>query len=300
MSGRRSRKPFALEFLPVDAPPNAEQIAVWNDVLAPRFTRFRWIMADAADAHGAVALAQHGPAPGQRVLDVGCGFGDSSRTLGERVGPAGEVLGLDCAGAFVAVARHEAAGLAQVHFEVGDAQVFALEPRFDLVFSRFGTMFFTDPVAALRHLRGALRPGGRLLMLVWRRLDDNDWFAVPRRAARTFLPRPPDQAPRGGPGPFSMADADTVRDMLRAAGFDDVGFERVDRPVLVGASLDDAIEFQLELGPAGDIVRDAGAAGEAKRPLIAAELRRRLAPYLRADGAVVMPSSSWIVTARRP
>jgi ubiquinone/menaquinone biosynthesis C-methylase UbiE len=278
-------------------------IEVWNQIIAPKYLRFRHILVDGLAAHGTMALALAGPRPGDRVLDVGCGLGDSAIDLGKRVGPEGRVLGIDCCQSFLDLARQDAAAShsANVSFENADAATRAFgpgSPRFDLCFSRFGTMFFANPVAAMRNVGSALEPGGRLLMVVWRSLADNEWMALPKRIALQHLPPPDDQAPNCGPGPFSMAGRDVVIDILEAAGFGDIHLERHDAEVTVGKTVDDAIDFQLAMGPAGEIVREAGPLGEIKRPLIIAELRSRLAPFATPVG-VSMKSSSWAVTASR-
>lgn len=286
----------------MDAPPspNSEFIDVWNQILVPKFLRFRSIVIGNLGAHGEVALRKHPAQPGERVLDVGCGFGDSSLELARMVGPGGSVLGIDGAEGFIELARKEAAaaGADNLRFELADAQTFAFEPAFNLCFSRFGTMFFQAPVAAMRNLGRALVPGGRLLMVVWRALDENAWVALPKRVVSKHLPPPPDDGRSCGPGPFSMADRDTVTDILRAAGFGAIEFERVDLDVSVGDGVREAIEFQMQLGPAGEIVREAGEQAEAKRALIEAELQAALAPYMTERG-VVLGSSSWTVTARK-
>jgi ubiquinone/menaquinone biosynthesis C-methylase UbiE len=281
--------------------PNAEHIAAWNDVLVPTFTRFRRVMVDGVGAHSALALRRHPVAPGACVLDVGCGFGETSLELARAVGPSGDVLGIDCCEAFLEVARADAraAGVAQVRFLCGDAQTAPFEPRFDLCFSRFGTMFFESPVAALGNLRRALRPGGRLMMLVWRRTDENEWAALPKRIARTHLPPPPDQAPTCGPGPFSMSDPATVRDILQAAGWSDVELEPQSAQMTVGETVDEAIAFQLSIGPASEIVREAEAEGVAKRPLIERDLAAALRSHATPRG-VLLASASWCVTASTP
>ncbi len=201
----------------------------------------------------------------------------------------GSALGIDCAEGFLDVGRADAArdGVTGATFRCGDAQTEKFPADFDVCFSRFGTMFFANPVAALANLRRATRPGGRLLMLVWRRIDDSPLWAIPKQVARRHLPPPPDEAPKCGPGPFSLADPDTVRGMLAAAGWREPALEAIDGPVRAGDTADDAIAFQLAIGPAGEIVREAGALGDEKRPLILADLRTALAPYTTADGVVL-------------
>ncbi len=276
--------------------PNAEAIGVWNEILVPKFTRFRRVMADGFSLHSRRALEMHPVHPGERVLDVGCGFGETTIELGRATGSA---LGIDCCEPFLAIGRADAAlaGVAGATFQLADGQTAQFEQPFDVCFARFGTMFFTNPAAAMGNLRRALRPGGRLLMLVWRRIEDNAPFWLAKQIARQHLPPPPDEAPSCGPGPFSMADAGTVGAILEAGKWSEVALERVDADIWIGDTVDDAIAFQLAIGPAGEVVRDAGALGEEKRPLIIQDLQAALAPF-QTPGGVVMPTSSWCVTAR--
>jgi hypothetical protein len=137
------------------------------------------------------------------------------------------------------------------------------------------------------------------MMLVWRRIDDNDWMGLAKRVVRRHLPPPPDEAPSCGPGPFSLADEATVRDLLAAAGWAEVALERLDADAPIGKTVDDAIAFQLAIGPAGEIMRDAGAVGQAHRADIEADLRAELGGRLAAAG-VVLASSSWCVQATNP
>jgi ubiquinone/menaquinone biosynthesis C-methylase UbiE len=278
------------------ASPNAEAIGVWNEILVPKFTRFRRVMVDGFSLHSRRALEMHPVQPGERVLDVGCGFGETTIELARATGSA---LGIDCCEPFLEVGRADAAraGVGGAAFQNADGQTARFEQRFDVCFARFGTMFFTNPAAAMTNLHRAMHPGGRLLMLVWRRIEDNAPFSLAKQIARQHLPPPADEAPSCGPGPFSMADADTVGAILKSALWSEVAFERVDADIWIGDTIDDAIAFQLAIGPAGEIVRDAGPLGEAKRPVIVEELRATLARFQTAGG-VLMPSSSWCVTGR--
>ena len=165
--------------------PNADFIATWNDILVPKFKRFRSVFVEGASPHSAIPLAKHPPRSGERVLDVGCGFGETTLDLARLVGPKGSVVGFDCCDAFLEVGKQDAraARLTNVDFVCGDAQAHAFDGSFDMLFARFGTMFFHAPKAALRNLRTALRPGGRLLNVTWRPLALNPWVAVPKAVA---------------------------------------------------------------------------------------------------------------------
>lgn len=238
---------------------------------------------------------------GSKVLDVGCGWGDTSLVLAHLVSPTGTELGIDCCENFLKTARKDAAQdrLPNVEFLLSDVQIHPFEPIYDLCFSRFGTMFFANPVAALRNMRASLKPGGQLMIIVWRTIEDNPWMAVPKEVVLQFLPPPDDSASTCGPGPFSMASELVVSAQLKAAGYVDYKFDRVDGPVEVGNTSEEAMQFQLALGPAGEIFREAGEEAERQRPKIEFALRDQLARYING-GKVIMNSSSWIITARNP
>jgi ubiquinone/menaquinone biosynthesis C-methylase UbiE len=280
---------------------NDQFTAFWNDVLAAKFERFRNILLDGLAYHSQVPLADLELPRGAKAVDVGCGWGDTAIELARKVGPTGSVLGLDCCDAFLQKGRADAraAGLKNVEFVVADVQTYPFASEYDFCFSRFGMMFFSNPVAAMRNVRRALKPGGSLMFIVWRALEENPWAAVPKRVMLDFLPPPGDDAQTCGPGPFSMASTEVVAAQLKAAGFADVGFRRIDGPVMVGTTLEQAMDFQFALGPAGVIFREAGDRAERRRPEIEAALRSALARYMQ-DGTVVMQSSSWTVTARNP
>jgi ubiquinone/menaquinone biosynthesis C-methylase UbiE len=280
---------------------NDEFTAFWNDVLVDKFERFRNILLDGLSYHSEAPLDTLEIAQGARALDVGCGWGDTAIVLARKVGPSGSVLGLDCCDAFLEKGRQDAraAGLANVRFVAADVQTYRFQPEFDFCFSRFGMMFFSNPVAAMRNIRNALRPGGRLMFITWRTIDDNPWVGVPKKLVLNFLPPPGENAQTCGPGPFSMANPEVVTAQLKAAGFEDARFTRTDGPVMVGSGVEQAMDFQLALGPAGEIFREAGAQAEKRRPEIEAALRAELSHHLRA-GKVYMQSSSWAITARKP
>ncbi len=281
---------------------NAEAIQAWDGPLYDRFVRFRHIVTTGLGAHGTAALRFAPPQPGARVLDIGCGFGDTTQEIAALIGPEGEAVGVDAAARFVETATREAAeaGVANARFAVADVEVTPFAERFDYAFSRFGTMFFANPVAALRNVREALEPGGRLVMVVWRRRIDNDWLYRAQTIVEQIVPRPEEHdEPTCGPGPFSMADADTTSDILQRAGFADVSLRRCDIPILVGNDVEEAIDMTMSIGPAGELLRLAGDRAAHLHGEVHAALREGLAEFDGPDG-LRAPASTWIVTAVVP
>jgi SAM-dependent methyltransferase len=180
-------------------------------------------------------------------------------------------------------------------------QATRFDTTFDYAFSRMGTMFFANPVAALRNVREALVPGGLLNMVVWRRKLDNEFMHRAELVVADYLEEPEDpEAPRCGPGPFSMANADTVSDVLVHAGYVDIRLARQDLPYKVGNDLEHAVAFNMALGPAAEVLRGWGRRVDEIRPTIAAALREALAEYVVDGGPVIARASTWAVTARAP
>ena len=279
-------------------------IEAWNTVLFDKFVRFKHLMTNGLAQHGEEAFARHPFPQGARVLDVGCGFGDTTRRIAGLVGSRGEAVGVDCAANFIRSATEEAhaAGIANASFFSADVQCDDLRGPYDRAFARFGTMFFMMPGAALRNLRKAIKPGGLLTMVVWRRREDNPWVHDAELRVRQIVPvvahEDTDQV-HCGPGPFSMSGADMVSSMLRSAGYDRITFERFDADICIGRDLPEAIAFAMSLGPAGEIIRLAGADGERLKPEVMEALREALTPYVR-DNGVWAPSSTWLITSRNP
>ena len=283
---------------------SAVVIQAWNTVLFDKFLRFRHLVTSGLSGHSDEFFKRRPFPKGARVLDVGCGFGDTTLAIAALIGATGSAVGIDCAERFIAVARRDAAEtpLENASFRVADAQTAQLGGPYDQVFSRFGTMFFGSPGAALRNVRSCLAPGGKLAFIVWRRREDNGWLHEAEQCVKRWLPvvSHEDTAQvHCGPGPFSMSGADLVSQLLLSAGFRHVAFERVDQPVCIGKDLNEALEFALALGPAGEILRLAGDAAEDKQAEIRGALRETLRQFERTDG-VWGPSSAWLVTAENP
>jgi SAM-dependent methyltransferase len=281
---------------------NAEAIEAWDGPLFDRFVAFREIVTAGLGGHGEAALSVYAPRAGQRVLDIGCGFGDTTRRIAGLVGVDGEAFGVDAAPNFIEAARREAAqaALANVRFDVVDVQTGELGGPYDMAFSRFGTMFFASPVAALRNVRRALAPGARLVMVVWRRREDNDWLYRSQTIVEGIVERPQEyDEPTCGPGPFSMAGADTTSDILLHAGFQDIALHRCELPIVIGNDIDQAIDFVMALGPAGEILRLAGDRAKHLHGDVRAALREGMAEFASPEG-VTAPASTWICSAVAP
>jgi ubiquinone/menaquinone biosynthesis C-methylase UbiE len=279
-------------------------VEAWNTVLFEKFCRFKHLIVEGLAQHSDAALERCRHAAGDRVLDVGCGFGDSTLRIARRVGPDGEAVGIDCAENFVRAAAADARkdGVANARFLVGDVQAGELGGPYDHAFARFGTMFFEMPGAAMRNVRKALKPGGSFMQIVWRRREENPWLHEAELRVREIVPVVSHEETNQvhcGPGPFSMAGPDMVSTMLRAAGFERISFERYDCDICIGRDLGDAIEFAMALGPAGEIIRLAGEEGQKLKPQVVEALTEALAPFARTDG-VWAPSSTWFISATNP
>ena len=251
------------------------------------------------DPLGRVAIDRLGVAAGERVLDVGCGCGQTLLQLAELAGPSGHVLGVDISPPMLARAQERVAGRPTIALALGDAQTYAFAPgAFDAVYSRFGVMFFDDSRAAFRNLRAAARSGGRLSFVCWQDLAKTPWGARPLEAVMRLLPESamPDMLREGQPGPFFMSDPARVRAILGDAGWNDVSIEPVEMSLHLGgaATLDEAVEYSLQIGSAARAMADAP---EALKPALEAAIREALAPFASARG-VFMDGAAFVVGAR--
>jgi len=283
------------------AAPRSQYVDFWNSVLVPKFVRWRHILVGGLTLHSAKVFPSLAVRAGDAVVDAGCGFGDTAMQLARLVGPKGSVLAVDCCDGFLEYGRRDAkaAGIDNITFLEADVQTYPFAPVHDFCFSRFGTQFFENPVAGLRNMRKSLKPRGTMTMIVWRGINDNPWLGFAKEVVLQYLPPPGENALTCGPGPFSMADTGVVTKQLEIAGYKDIRFEQIDAQVFVGKDLDDAVAFQLAIGPAGEVYREAGAFAEQRHDEIAKALRAELARYQQPDG-VMMDSSSWKVTATNP
>jgi SAM-dependent methyltransferase len=274
---------------------NDDQVAYWNAVAGETWVAMQDRLDGVIEPLGARAIAALAPAPGERVIDVGCGCGQTSLALAAAVGPTGAMLGADVSRPMLAVARRRAADLPQASFIEADAQTHAFAPGgFDAVFSRFGVMFFADPTAAFANLRRALRSGGRLAFVCWRAFAENAWMLTPMAAALQHLPEPPPPPDPLAPGPFAFADAERLRGILAGAGFAQIDIAPDDQAI-GSPDIDQALEITLKVGPLGSLLREQ----PDKAPLVIDAVRASLEPYVRPQG-VRLPSATWIVQARAP
>ena len=278
-------------------------VKFWNTVLEPKFTKYRHILQGGLSRHSAAVIPTLPISEGMSVLDVGCGWGDMSLQIAEMVGPSGHVVGIDCVDAFLDVGRKDAAakGQTNVTFSRGDAEVALPENEFDYVVARFGTMFFTNPVAALQRMRLALKPGGQMTHIVWRRREDNPAWQEAKNITLRHLPAPGEGADTCGPGPFSMGNEEMAGLMMKSAGYEDVVFTRVDEKILVGTSPEESIAFALAVGPGGEVFREAGEElAEAKRPEIERDMRAYFEGQETDKDGIWAPTSSWVISGRNP
>jgi SAM-dependent methyltransferase len=273
---------------------NAAQQAYWNDTAGKAWAELQDALDRQLEPLGDDVTAVLKPQTGERILDIGCGTGQTTLALGGRVGPAGRILGVDIFRPMLAIARSRGGDTPQVEFQEGDAQTFRFDPGvFDGIFSRFGVMFFADPVAAFINLRSALKPGGRLAFICWRPAGENPWMTPPTGSALADMP-PPVRPDPGAPGPFGFAEPERVRGILADAGFTDVAIKSHDVK-LGGNSLEDSVRLSLSIGPLGAHLRE----HPEKRAAVVAELRKAFTPRLQ-DGKVVQDGATWIVTAHNP
>tara|TARA_R110002096_G_scaffold433887_4_gene653871 strand:- start:6936 stop:7817 length:882 start_codon:yes stop_codon:yes gene_type:complete len=279
---------------------NANIIEAWNTVLFDKFTTYKHLLVDGLGQHGSKLFEHVPPVKNSSILDIGCGFGDTSAQLAERVGTLGSVVGVDCAPNFIRESERlrDKEGLLNLSFLCADVQSESLGENYDAAYSRFGTMFFTSPVAALRNVHASLKPGGTLAMSVWRKREDNPCFYVAQQTVEKFV-KEEDKATDQvtcGPGPFSMAGADMVSDQLLAAGFTDINFMRFDAPMCIGHTVDEALDFSRDMGPAGESLRLAKEKAAHLQDTIEQALREALSAFI-VDGKVWATSSTWLVTA---
>ena len=277
---------------------NATQIEFWNGETGRNWVTHDALMEAMLQPLGEYVMDTLAPQPGEHVLDIGCGCGHTSLSLAGRVGAEGSVTGVDISAPMLAVASHFAAQRSSIHFVEADAQTHAFEAeRYDMVFSRFGVMFFEDPVAAFTNIRSALRASGRLAFCCWQPRAVNPFMTVPAMAALELLPAPPEMPPRT-PGPFAFEEADYVTAVLTNAGFESVAVTPLQRPLTFGhgLSLTNIVERLVQIGPIAQMVRDAP---EDLQQPVRDKVADAVKPFYSEDTGMTLDGQFWQVTARR-
>ena len=275
-------------------------VKFWNNVLEPKFTKYKHIIQGGLSRHSKAIIPDLPIKKGMSVLDVGCGWGDMTIEVAQMVSPSGRVVGIDCVDAFLEVGRKDAKkkNIDNVIFKRGDAELSLPVNEFDYVISRFGTMFFTNPVAGLKKMRLALKEGGLMTHIVWRDRKDCPAIEQAKLIALKHLPAPSNDDDNCGPGPFSMSNQETLTIMMKNAGYKNIDFKRIDEKILIGKNLDEAIEYAFTVGPAGEVVRTAGdMVTPQKKDAIEKEMRDYFKLEEQDGDGIWMQTSSWVVTS---
>jgi ubiquinone/menaquinone biosynthesis C-methylase UbiE len=275
---------------------NADQIAYWNGPGGQHWTERQPVQDILLAPVSQILIDRAAAGAGERVIDVGCGCGSTSIEFAQRVAPTGFVLGVDISGPMLARAREVAPKNLPVDFVLADATVYSFDAAsFDLLTSRFGVMFFADPVVSFVNLRRALKRSSRLVFACWCEPRENPWMMVPLQAAYKHVPKLPQLGPED-PGPFSFADEERVKRILRAAGYTNVRLEphNLSLDLAIGRGLDAAVQGALEIGPASRALAEHPAE---VRAAARQSIREALAPFVRGE-SVPMPAMIWIVSAR--
>jgi SAM-dependent methyltransferase len=273
---------------------NEQQIEYWNGRVGQRWAaqqeRIDWNLAEVTEAVIPFARAK----PGEHILDIGCGCGTATLMLARAVRPNGSVAGVDISAPMLAVARARAhSGQADIPFIEADASAYDFQPTFDLVFSRFGVMFFADPFAAFANIHKAVAPKGRLAFVCWRSMPENMWAAAPFAAAKHLLP--PQEAPDPyAPGPFAFADGARLTDILSRAGFHDVALTKFDGAMNMGDTAAEAANEALNIGP---LARAAAELDDAARAKILDVVATAMQKFATPRG-IAPAAACWLVSAK--
>lgn len=279
---------------------NADQADYWNSGPGQKWITFQESLDQLFLSVNERLLARAAPRPGDRLLDIGCGTGATTMAFAAEVGAQGSVVGVDISGLLLerATARKTEGTFDQVAYILADAQTHAFESgAFDLVLSRFGVMFFNDPVAAFRNLAGALRPGGRLCFASWASLSDNPWFEVPRNAAARRLGRPAPVSPKA-PGPLAFAETDYVLGILKEAGYGAASAEVEQVGLFDPGGVETAAFLASNIGPSARIVKEFKGTAEDVAE-IGKETAKGFQRYA-VEGGACIPATLNFFTALKP
>lgn len=275
---------------------NTAQIDYWNATGGRTWAEYQELLDRQIAPLGAEAMRVLAPQPGEKVLDVGCGCGETTLALAHKVAPDGHVTGVDISQPMLEIARRRASALPAglISFQQADAQTADLGGgAYDAVYSRFGVMFFADPVVAFANIRKTLKPGGRLAFVCWRPFNANPWMSAPAQAAAALLPPSPPADPLA-PGPFAFGDPERVKSILGGAGYQLINVDPYDQMISAG-SLEDQITIALRIGPLGTVLRE----NPELFPKVQDVVRTAVETFQTPTG-IQMPAACWIVQARNP
>jgi SAM-dependent methyltransferase len=269
------------------------QTEYWNGDVGARWAAMQAELDRVFTPLTAALLDGAGLRPGERVLDIGCGCGETALLAAAHTGPCGAVTAVDVSRPMLERARARPAGGSPIAWIEADAQTHPFAPEHDVALSRFGVMFFEESRTAFANVRRALRPGGRLVVLCWRALAENAWVHVPRDAVLTVLPEPA-PSPPGGPGPFRFADGEALVDLLGQAGFTGAAVAPIDHPVAIGADAEAAARFAATVGPIAGLLR------EIEDPALRERALAAMRQAMPAERPVRLGAACWLATAVNP
>ena len=274
--------------------PNPRGAEFWNSTMGHAWVSQQAVISDVFTSVTNVSLVAAAAKQGEHVIDIGCGTGDTLLAFAKAVAAAGAVLGVDVSVPMLGFAKHRAAqaGLGNVTCALADATTYAFEPHWaDLVYSRFGVMFFDDPVKAFTNIRGGMKAGARLVFVCFRTMPESPWFRVPIEAARPHVPPQPPADPLA-PGMFSFAREERVRGILTEAGFRDIAIQATDVPIH-GKDVAQSLAFLTQAGPLPALLENAS---DEQRKRAAEAVRSALTANLGADGRG-LHVGLWLVSA---
>ncbi|KMO38086.1 methyltransferase type 11 [Methylobacterium tarhaniae] len=274
-------------------PEPATQTEYWNSDVGERWVTMQAELDRVFAPLTAALLDAASLRSGERMLDIGCGCGETALLAAERLGAGGAVTALDVSRPMLARARARPATGAPITWIEADAQIHAFAPGHDLALSRFGVMFFEESRAAFANIRQALRPGGRLVVLCWRALTENEWVSLPRDAVLGVVPAP-EPPPPGGPGPFRFADGAALAELLAQAGFTGAAVAPVDRAIAIGDDIGAATRFAVTVGPVAGLLR------ELDDPALRERAVAAVRAAMPAEGPVRLGAACWLATAFNP
>jgi SAM-dependent methyltransferase len=278
------------------APAPPSQRDVWNGTTGETWVRKQTQLDGMLDAMTAPTIAALGDVAGRKVLDIGCGAGTTTFALEQAVGPSGAAFGVDISQPLIAYAQERARDMkSAARFTVADAGADALDGApHDALFSRFGVMFFEEPVRALSHMRAMLKPNGAMAFVCWRGIDENRWNALPAEAILPLLPHKPPAPDPNAPGPVAFANPQRTRGLLVKAGWKNVMIEPWDGEIIIAPTVEDAADFGVNMSAATRLI----AGANIDRAEAVKRITQKFAPLVTADGSVRAQAACWIVTAK--